>query len=147
MDVRFTRLPSGALEREVYRKLKPTHTNRYIHADSHQPMNVKSAVDVWLICIQKRPEKKILLEMPFWRTRDNTNDYGGERIQKKICKQGYHATNSPKRSIKNDDRRKQRNNKRSTAFHRRTEPGGKNNCERGEHTMHVYRSKHSAETA
>ena len=41
MDVRFTRLPSGALEREVYRK--PTHTNRYIHADSHQPMNVKSA--------------------------------------------------------------------------------------------------------
>ena len=41
MDIRFTHLPSGALEREVYRK--PTHTNRYIHADSHQPMNVKSA--------------------------------------------------------------------------------------------------------
>ena len=39
MDVRLTR--SGALEREVYRK--PTHTNRYIHADSHQPMSVKSA--------------------------------------------------------------------------------------------------------
>ena len=49
MDVRFTRLPSGALEREVYRYRKPTHTNRYIHADSHQPMSVKSATIRYLV--------------------------------------------------------------------------------------------------
>ena len=41
MDVRLTRIPSGALEREVYRQ--PTYTNRYIHTDSHQPMSMKSA--------------------------------------------------------------------------------------------------------
>ena len=41
MDVRFTRLPSGALEREVYPT--PTHTNRYIHADSDKPLSLKSA--------------------------------------------------------------------------------------------------------
>ena len=54
MDVRFTRLPSGALEREVYRKL--THTNRYIHADSHQPMNVKSAT---IRCLVDRAFKEV----------------------------------------------------------------------------------------
>ena len=90
MDVRFTRLPSGALEREVY--CKPTHTNRYIHADSYQPMNVKSAT---IRCLVDRAFN--VVQMPF--VSENKRQYersGGERIQKKICKQGYQTTNSPK---------------------------------------------------
>ena len=49
--------------------------------------------------------------------------------------------------VEKDDRREQRNNKRQAAFHRRTDPGSKKDCVRGEYTMHVYCSKHSAETA
>ena len=42
MDVRFTRQAGGELMREVYQK--PTHTNRYVHFDSHHPLSVKSGV-------------------------------------------------------------------------------------------------------
>ena len=42
MDVKFNREVHGGLETEVYQK--PTHTNRYIQFDSHQPMQVKSSV-------------------------------------------------------------------------------------------------------
>ena len=42
VDVRFTRQAGGELMREVYQK--PTHTNRYVHFDSHHPLSVKSGV-------------------------------------------------------------------------------------------------------
>ena len=42
MDVRFTRQAGGELMREVYQK--PTHTNCYVHFDSHHPLSVKSDV-------------------------------------------------------------------------------------------------------
>ena len=36
MDVKFTRESRGGLGTDVYQK--PTHTNRYVQFDSHQPM-------------------------------------------------------------------------------------------------------------
>ena len=42
MDVRFIRESHGELGTEVYKK--PTHTNRYVQFDSHQPIGVKSGV-------------------------------------------------------------------------------------------------------
>ena len=41
-DVRFTRSENGELKRTVYQK--PTHTNKYVQFQSHQPNNVKSGV-------------------------------------------------------------------------------------------------------
>ena len=42
MDVKFTRKDNGRLDRGIYQK--PTHTNRYIQSDSHQPASMKSSV-------------------------------------------------------------------------------------------------------
>ena len=143
MDVRFTRLPSGALEREVYRK--PTHTNRYIHADSHQPMNVKSAtirclVDrAFKVCSSNTIRER---ELETIRTIMVENGYKRKFVNKVIRRQIRRS----ERSRTTTDENKGKTSV-PTAFHRRTEPGGKKNCERGEHTMHVYCSKHSAETA
>ena len=49
MDVRFTRLPNGDLQREVFRK--PTHTERYVNYTSHQPTSVKSGI---IHCLMNR---------------------------------------------------------------------------------------------
>ena len=42
MDVQFTRQSNGALARSVYRK--PTHTNRYLHYQSHHLKSAKSGI-------------------------------------------------------------------------------------------------------
>ena len=42
MDVRFIRQENGSLARAVYQK--PTHTNRYVHFESHHPPSVKSRI-------------------------------------------------------------------------------------------------------
>ena len=42
MDVRFIRQENGSLARAVYQK--PTHTNRYVHFESHHPPSVKSGI-------------------------------------------------------------------------------------------------------
>ena len=39
IDVNFSRSENGELKRTVYQK--PTHTNRYVQFQSHQPNNVK----------------------------------------------------------------------------------------------------------
>ena len=49
MDVRFTCQAGGDLMWEVYQKR--THTNRYVHFDSHHPLSVKSGV---LECLANR---------------------------------------------------------------------------------------------
>ena len=42
IEVRFTHQAGGELMKEVYQK--PTHTNRYVHFDSHHPLSVKSGI-------------------------------------------------------------------------------------------------------
>ena len=144
MDARFTRLPSGALEREVYRK--PTHTNRYIHADPHQPMSVKSTtirclVDrAFKVCSSNAIRER---ELGTIRTIMVQNGY----TRKFVNKVTKRRISRSERSRRTTDENRGTTCKCQAAFHRRTEPGGKKNCARGEHTIHVYCSEHSAETA
>ena len=78
MDVKFTRESRGGLGTDVYQK--PTHTNRYVQFDSHQPMQVKSEVVQCLtnraIMISSNKEKqskvifkirKVLTSNGYWK--------------------------------------------------------------------------------
>ena len=49
MDVRFTKMANGELQREVYRK--PTHTDRYVQYNSHHPVSVKTGL---IDCLMER---------------------------------------------------------------------------------------------
>ena len=49
MDVRFTKMANGELQREVYRK--PTHTDRYVQYHSHHPVSVKTGL---IDCLMER---------------------------------------------------------------------------------------------
>ena len=51
MDVRFTKMANGELQREVYRK--PKFTDRYVQYNSHHPVSVKTGL---IDCLMERAE-------------------------------------------------------------------------------------------
>ena len=88
MDVKFMRKDNGRLDRGIYQK--PTHTNRYIQADSHQPESVKSSV---IECLTNRAitvcteEKLRDAELTRIKEAMANNGYQPKLIEKAIQKQ------------------------------------------------------------
>ncbi len=98
MDVRFTRQDQGNLVREVYQK--PTHTNRYVQFDSHQPNNVKAGVVQCLVNRAVTVCSSVALrdaELKNIRQAMTSNGYPKKFTEKAISKQLKKATNTSSR--------------------------------------------------
>ena len=88
MDVRFTRTANGKLHRQVYQK--PTHTNRYVQYDSHQPDSVKSGMIAGLVnraMIVSSDETTLEKEVKHIKTVMASNGYPKQFVDKAIRKQ------------------------------------------------------------